>query len=384
MKIAQIVCVLPPFTGGMGKVACQYAENLAKLGHQVDVIIPRQKKLAAHDKCNFKVVEMRPWFRIGNGAFMPQIAWKLKDYDIVHLHFPFFGVAFFVYLLKKIKKNKLKFIITYHMDVLGSGYHGLKRWFFKFYNHCVLPAIVKAADKVIVSSYDYIENSNAAKLYGKFPEKFLAIPFGVADNFSAQKKNPSLMRKYGIQPSDMVVGFVGVLDSAHYFKGVNYLLTAVSKIDNCSLKALIVGDGNLKKDFEALAEKLGVAQRVIFAGYVEEDLLAEHYNLMDLFVLPSIDKSEAFGLVLIEAMACGKPLIASNLKGVRSVVIPGDNGFLVEPANAVDISAKIEYLIKDEKLRHQFSLNGLRIVREKYRWPVVAQRLEEVYKKALK
>jgi glycosyltransferase involved in cell wall biosynthesis len=285
-------------------------------------------------------------------------------------------------LRKLFKKNKCKLVITYHMDMTGRT--GFKKIFLEFYNRFFLQLIVRHADKIITSSLDYIENSNIEELYRSFPDKFVQIPFGVSQSFSPQKKNPSLMRKYGIKLSDYVVGFVGSLDSSHTFKGVNYLITAISKIADQRVKALIVGDGNLKIKYREMADKLGLGDRVVFTSYICDELLPEHYNLFDIFILPSINKSEAFGLVLIEAMACGKPLIASNLKGVRSVVIPGDNGFLVEPQNAQDIAEKIKLLISNQNLCKQFSLNGLQIANTKYRWPITVAQVEEVYKKLLK
>jgi len=188
------------------------------------------------------------------------------------------------------------------------------------------------------------------------------------------------MEKYKFKEDDIVVGFVGGLDSAHYFKGINHLITAISKINNNNIKALIVGSGNLKKKYQDQAKKLGVGDRIIFAGYVSGDILPEHYNLTDIFVLPSVDKSEAFGLVLLEAMACGKPLIASNLKGVRSVVIPGHNGFLVEPKNPKDLADKIRFFMENRKLANQFSLNGIETANQKYRWPKVVEKLVSTYK----
>ena len=80
-------------------------------------------------------------------------------------------------------------------------------------------------------------------------------------------------------------------------------------------------------------------------------------------------------------MACGKPLVASNLKGVRSVVIPGENGLLVEPKNAQDIVDKVMHILKDKRLYEQFGLNGVRLTEEKYRWSVVVDHVLEVYNK---
>lgn len=379
MKIAQIVCTIPPYGGGIGKVAHKYAEKLTDLGHEVDVLVPKSKSFRKL-KTNYNVIQLRPWLKYGHAAVLPQLLWKLGKYDVVHLHFPFFGATFFLCLLKKIKKQKLKLVFSYHMDVLSSG---IKGRFFKFYNWHVLHKHIQDADKIIVSSYDYVQNSNIAEYFYNHKEKFVELPFGVPRIFSPQKKNPSLLKKYGFSQADKIVGFVGGLDSAHYFKGINYLITAVSKIEDENVKALIVGEGNLKKKYIDQAESLGIKERVVFAGYIEDEILPEYYNLFDVFILPSVDKSEAFGIVLVEAMACAKPLIASNLKGVRSVLVPGDNGFLVEPKNSSDIAEKIQFLFNHADLMKQFGQRGIELVDSKYRWPIIAQRLQEVYREIL-
>ncbi len=376
MKIAHVVCTLPPYGGGIGVVAHHYAETQIKRGHDVTVFSINYKKTEKLTY-EYKVVRLWPWLRYHNAAVLPQLFWRLRKFDIIHLHFPFFGAALFVYLLKLIRGKKVKLVVSYHMDVVGSG---LWKTFFKFYNKFVLHKIIQKADRIVVASCDYIENSNIADYYFRHGDKFVELPFAVSYRYSPQQKNPSLMTKYKFNSEDRIVGFVGSLDAAHYFKGVNYLITAVSKIENPRVKVLIVGEGNLKSKYQRLAEELGIKHRIIFAGYVTSDLLPEHYNLFDIFVLPSVDKSEAFGLVLLEAMACGKPLIASNLKGVRSVVIPGQNGLLIEPKNAKDLTDKITYILNNQKLRQQFSLNGQNIVNTKYRWPIVVDHLLEMYK----
>lgn len=379
MKIAQVVCTLPPYGGGIGVVAHYYSHELSLLGHDVYVFKPKPHKIKKLDQeNNYTVNELRPIIEVGHAAFLPQLLWRLRKFDVVHLHFPFLGAGIFVYLLKKIRRHKMTFVLSYHMDLVGNGY---RKSFFKMYNKFFLQRIVKAADKVIVAATDYTENSNIRDYYLSHKDKFEEIPFGVRAAFKPEAKNPSLLKKYGIKFEDKIIGFVGGLDAAHYFKGVDQLIVALSRIDDPQVKAVIVGDGNFKKRYLELATQLGIADRVIFAGYVSAEILPDYYNLFDLFILPSIDQSEAFGLVLIEAMACGKPCIASNLKGVRSVVVPGLNGILIEPKNPADIVAKINHFLENPALMEQFGRNGQELVEKKYRWPIVVRSLNDVYKR---
>ncbi|MFH1762451.1 MAG: glycosyltransferase family 4 protein [bacterium] len=377
IKIAQVVCILPPLAGGIGMVAHSYADQLTRRDYAVTIFAPRQGVDMSEDK-SYKVVALFPWLKIGLGAIMPQLLWRLWRYDIVHFHYPLFGSALIVALLKKIRGNKMKLIISYHMDVNLEGW---RRLYEIICRNLFLDFILNKADKIIVSSEDYIENSIVQNYYFQHVNKFVELPFGVPKAFSPASKNSSLLQKHGLAPDDKIVMFVGGLGPAHYFKGINFLIKAISFIDDKKIKALIVGGGSLLPHYKKIALKFGVSERIKFTDYVPAELLIKYYNLADVFILPSINSSEAFGIVLIEAMACGKPVIASNLKGVRSVVDPGVNGLLVEPKNSRDIAEKIKYLFEHPEKIQLFSHHCLDSVAGKYRWAVITDKLESVYNK---
>jgi glycosyltransferase involved in cell wall biosynthesis len=393
MKIAQIVCTFPPYPGGIGNVAYYNSLELARLGHEVVVFTPNERDLETAGENIFQIKYLRPVFRYGNAAFVPQLFWQLssfakatedKGFDIIHLHYPFFGGAKVVWL-RKLMNRKVKLIITYHMDVVGKGWLS---WLFKFNNKFILPLIIKMADKVIVTSFDYVENSNIAGLVRENKEKFIEIPCGVLpDHFYPQEKDNNLLVKHNLTANGKIILFVGNLDRAHYFKGVNYLLRAFALIvkNNSAekIRLLIVGQGDLLSRYKILSEKLGIGDKVIFTGYISNEELPGYYNLADLFVLPSIDKSEAFGLVLLEAMASGKAIVASDLAGVRSVVKEGENGLLAKPGNAEDLAQKISYLLSDESLRKKMGEAGRRHAKEFYSWGKIGKQLETIYKEIL-
>lgn len=355
-------------------VAHSYADQLFEHDWDVTVLTPRIKKIFFAPK-RYKVEELIPWMRFGLGAFMPQLLWRLRAFDLIHLHYPFFGSALIVALRKKISP-KTKLVVTYHQDV---NFRGWRKIYEKAARKLFLNFILEQADKIIVSSFDYIENSRIQKYYFTHIGKFAEIPFGVPRFFRPRPKDAELLKQNGLSSDDKIVLFVGGLGDSHYFKGVSFLIRAISLIENKNIKALIIGDGNLKPDYQQQARELKIADRVAFAGYVEADLLPKYYNLCDIFVLPSINTNEAFGIVLIEAMACGKPVIASNLKGVRSVVDVGVNGLLVEPRNSKDIADKISYLIDHPNIMDKFSQNCQNSIEKKYRWSKITDKLINVY-----
>ena len=128
---------------------------------------------------------------------------------------------------------------------------------------------------------------------------------------------------------------------------------------------------------------MSLENQVIFAGYVPDDYLAGHYNLADVFVLPSVDRSEAFGIVLLEAQACGKPVIASNLPGVRTVLKNGETGFLFKVGNAEDLAKKLVYILENESVKLRMGEQARKYMEEKYDIKLISQHLEEIYQDLL-
>ncbi len=370
MKIAIVSPVFPPYRGGIGTAAYTEARELARRGHEVTVFVPRRPEEKKEEKeNNFRLFRLRPFFRYGNAAFLPQLWWKLKSFDAVHLHYPFFGGA-------EVVKGKFKLIITYHHDVVGSGWLGkLFRWHTKNW----MPKILGRADKIIVSSLDYAKNSNVKDILEKNSEKFVEIPFGVdAEKFSPAEPRAELIKKFNLTAGRTIL-FVGGLDRAHYFKGLEVLIKAKAMVP--AAKILVVGDGDLRAHYEKMAEELNLKDQIIFAGVVGGEDLPNYYNLADVVVLPSLDGSEAFGIVLIEAASCAKPIIASNLPGVRSVIEYGVSGFTFSPGNAKELAEKINYFLDNPEAAKDFGRHGREIVLEKYDLKKVGEELKKYFQK---
>ncbi len=373
MKIAIVSPVFPPYRGGIGTAVYTEARELARRGHEVAVFVPRRwgEKGDGVQKENFRLFRLRPFFRYGNAAFLPQLRWRLRDFDVVHLHYPFFGGAEVVY--KKLKNKKTKFVITYHHDVVGRGLLGK---FFHWHTKILMPRILGAADKIIVSSFDYAENSNIKDIFKKNPEKFFEVPFGVdAEHFSPAEPRQDIAKKFGLSVGRTIL-FVGGLDRAHYFKGLEVLIRAKAEIPNA--KILVVGDGDLRPHYEKMVADLNLKNQIIFVGSLPAEDLPVYYNLADVVVLPSLDQSEAFGIVLIEAAACGKPVIASNLPGVRSVIEYGVDGFTVPAGNAKELAVKINYFLDNPAAAKEFGKHGRTRVLEKYNFKKVGEKLEKI------
>jgi len=379
MKIAHIVSTFPPYAGGIGNTCLYEAKELAKLGHEVTVFTPSQKSWFLSEK--IKIRYLKPIFKYGNAAFVPQIVFLLGRFDIIYLHWPFIG-AESILLAKRFSWIKKPLIVRYQMDLRDRGLRGA---FFNLYSLFFIPLLIKAADKILVSSFDYAKHSKIKKYMGTVPirgqsPEFIEVPLGVdAEKFFPQPKNRELLKKHNLTSEDKIILFVGGLDRAHYFKGVEVLLRAVAglRLKIKDLRLLIVGEGDLKPKYKRLAGDLGIGDRVIFAGKVSDEELPGYYNLADVFVLPSTDSSEAFGLVLLEAMASAKPVVVSDLPGSR--ILAAGSGLVAKVGDKYGLGQKISLLLQNEKLARQFGQSGRKKVLEKYNWHALAKQLERIY-----
>ncbi len=378
MKIAQVVCRFKPYKGGISNVAYDYALGLSKLGHQVTVFTPLYDAKDTETKFEqFEIRRLKPIFKFGNSGILPQLYWELKNFDIIHLHYPFFGGAEVVWLLKKLLGAKVKLVVSYQMDVVGTGW---KKCIFGCHTKCLLPGILAAADKVLVSSFDYASHSVISPLVAKYSDKFAALPLGVnLEKFFPQPKDQELMRQFDLRNNDKVLLFVGALDQAHYFKGIHFLIDSYKNFNLDNLKIIIVGEGDLRPEYQKHVFDLGLIDTILFAGAAADKELAKYYNLADAVILPSIDKSEAFGIVLIEAMGCGKPVITANLAGVRSVYENNVSGLKFEVLDQKDLKEKVRKLFTADALLAQMGEAARQRAINLYDQNKLIKELERIY-----
>lgn len=353
MKIAVVVSTFPPYQGGMGNMARSYALGLSRHGHDVAVFCPAGPREAAEPPAPYAVHRLKPWGRIRNSAFLPQLAARLARFDLVNLHYPFYGGAESVLLNKRLRGERQSLVLNFQMDNFGEGLTGFVQ---DAYRKCLLPSILKASDRVIVTSLDYAAHSSVAGFARRFPEKFAAIPPGVdTDRFMPGTKEGEIRPPRRIAPDHDLVLFVGGLDQAHAFKGIGFLLETWARMNHPKRTLAVVGRGDLREGYIRQAAALGLAGSVIFDDTVGEADLPSLYREADLVVLPSLDRSEAFGIVLIEALASGVPVVAADLPGVRSVVETGKTGYTFKVGDTLDLAAKINLCLKDKSARSRMA-----------------------------
>ncbi|MFA5155399.1 MAG: glycosyltransferase [Patescibacteria group bacterium] len=374
MKIAQVACAWPPYAGGIGNSAYQIGQLLA----------------AEHAVTNFTPATLRPWLRYGHGAFLPQLLWHLPRFDYIYLHYPFFGTAEIVWLCKLFCRRP-KLILHYHMDVRQRG---LVAKILSLPSRLTRNALLRQAEVIVTASLDYIQNSQIKEYYRRRPEKFQEIPFGLdlkkfqpktinrmTDNRLVEKTKEIIryVNDKFIRRDRRQLLFVGGLDRAHYFKGLPVLWRALQELPPGNWRLKIVGEGDLRPEYEKQVVARGLSDRVEFAGRLNDDELIRAYQEADLLILPSENGNEAFGIVLIEALACGLPVIASDLPGVRRVFTDHQEGLLVEPGNAADLKKKLEFIFHNEELRRTMALAARRLAEMKYDRRLMQEQLNALF-----
>lgn len=377
MKISIITPVFPPYHGGIGMVAYHHARLLCQRGHSVTVFTPQYAAPGRESNVSgkFTLVPVPPLLSFGNAAFLPRLVKLLEKSDTIFLHYPFFGGAEFALKARK-KQNSSRLITLYHMDTRGRGW---RKYFFSLYKKIYLKKLFFLSDRIIVTSDDYARHSDIQGYYRGMKERFRVIPNGVdTEHFAPGEKKSEILKKLGIRDEKIIV-FVGALDRAHYFKGVDILLKSAKNL-KVPYKVLIVGKGELKSQYEKLALALGISENVAFFDSVSSEALPEYYRLADVVALPSVDATEAFGMVLIEAMSCGIPVIASDLPGVRSVVENSLTGILVKPRDPRDLTDALHTIFTHPEIWIRMSQAGRAKALALYDWGRIAAQIEAVLK----
>jgi D-inositol-3-phosphate glycosyltransferase len=234
--------------------------------------------------------------------------------------------------------------------------------------------VAHGVDRVICASEG--EREMISALYGVPSQRITVVPCGVDTEVFRPLDRESTRRDLGLPPKERVVLFVGRIEP---LKGIDLLLRAVSHLDG-RFRVLVIGgdsqDVARKSELSALAAELRIAGKVTFLDAVPHEALPLYYNAADVCVVPSY--YESFGLVAVEAMACGVPVIASRVGGLKETVQDGKTGYLVPWLCPEPFAERLDLLLTNEPLRQSLGREA-RPAAERYHWSEVAARVEDVY-----
>jgi len=379
LKICITNTFFPPWRGGAETYTYNLARNLALLGHDVEVLCANDPGSPGKRTVEgVKVHRLRSRGRIYGVPIVPKLPYELAkiNADILHANFPnpySASIASLTSLLRGIPS-----VLTWHNDL--PPFTLTASIIVYIHDNLVAPIYLRNFKRIISTSESYAETSKTLRRYR---EKVVVIPNGVdTERFNPKIDGSKIRARHNLEGSKVIM-FVGALTRWHRYKGLDILIKAFLEIQRRTNQArlLIVGDGDLKSEYEASC-CLSIKEKVTFAGNVDDEELPSYYAASEVLVLPSIDRSEGFGLTLLEANATGKPVVASNIGGIPSVVTDGVNGILIPPRDEKTLAQTIVNLLKDEDRLHKMGVNGRRIA-EAHEWKHIAKKTEELYREVV-
>ncbi len=367
MKVVQLSKLYFPWIGGIENVVKQISEGLSD---RIEMIVytcqPKGKR--EYDEINdVKVIRESS---LGIFFSMPvsipyifRLRKYIRDADIIHIHEPF-PLADLSLILSGFKG---KIIISWHGDIIKQK--RLVKLVKPFINYTL-----KRADEIFVSSIQIAENST---FLCKYKEKCIEIPLGINISEYENIERKPVLSDLLINKSNKKVLFVGRLV---YFKGVHILIEAFKNINGAEL--FIVGGGVMEQQLLDKAKDFNLLKKIHFLGVKSGNDLKEIFADCDFLVFPSINTSESFGIVQLEAMVYGKPVINTDLPtGVPSVSVHNKTGLTVAAGNSDELHDAIQTLVDCDDMRELFGNNAKERVYEKYSLSVMLNNVYDEYKK---
>ena len=373
MKVALAAPYFHPHIGGVESHVLALARELVGKGHQVKVFtFKHARDIGDTDVLDGVEVRRLPGRVVFQTPMTPRLVAELRKehWDIIHAHSPPPLTAY--YAAKASVRARVPFIFTHHCDPeLPSAPGRLVTW---VYDRSLFSYTLRHASRIIVYTESYAATSLAI---WKYPT--VCIPTGLdLAAYGPHNDGAGVLRRHNIEGKKVVL-FVGRMTE---HKGLQTLIEAAPLLPKYAV-FLLVGPGHFPRPWVRQMKELGVRDRFYLVGKVPEAELPAYYAACDLLVLPSVSRLEAFGLVLVEAMASGKPVVASDIPGVRDVLKDGRTGLLAEPFNHHDLAEKIMTIISNGELARRMGLWGRRHAEENYSWKVIGNIIEKIYKEVV-
>jgi glycosyltransferase involved in cell wall biosynthesis len=386
MNILQLCIRFPPAPGGAENHVYHISKELIGRGHDLQVFTSDLYTEVPFVRIEnpapiYKGVPVKRFKSYSLGGemhyvFIPSMMRALlrEEIDIIHTHSYGYYQTTAGAFTKKLREIPL--VITPHFHPFWSMWGGKRRKELrKIYDGLFGKSMIDATDVVICHS------KNEKELLSNFSlpdEKVRIVPAGVDFKRFESIPSPDRFREF-YNINERIVLYVGRLASN---KGLRHLIDAmpqiISQFKNTTL-VMIGEDEGQRKMLEDRAEKLNIKDKVVFTGHITDDeLFRSAYSACDVFVLPS--EYEAFGLVLLEAMACEKPCVATNVGGVPEVIDKDKIGVLVEYGNSDQLANAIVDLLGDENKRKNMGRAGRERVKANFTWPKIVDQLERIYK----
>jgi len=372
MRILHLGKYYAPERGGIESYTRALCEWTAARGHSVAALVHQRPGVWHTTREVIGSVEVRRVACLGDPVYTPlsptypfELARSLKEFrpEILHLHLP--NPSCFA-VLASATARRLPWLVHWHSDIPADA----PDWRLRFGYRAYRPfeqALLKRATAVVTTSQSYLDASAAL---ASWRAKARVIPLGA-------EHVPQRTARADLWPSGDGLRLLAVGRLSHY-KGFDVLIRALARVDDARL--LLIGDGECAEELRAAAEKNGTSSRIRFAGTLDDETLLSAYASADAFVLPSLNRGEAFGLVLLEAMRASLPVIASAIpgSGIGDVVVEGETGLLTAPGDADALAAAI-IRMRDQEWRRQLGAHGHQRWQDQFTLELSAQRWLQLY-----
>lgn len=380
MRITIVNSFFPPWRGGAETYVYNLSKHLEERGHEVTVFCsspPFEPGMQFVD--GVKVERLRMCGKLYGTPIMPELFQKLvgEQADIIHANFPSPYIACLASTVSRIRG--VPAVLTWHNDL--PPVTRMARILVTVHDRLVLPLYLPQFRSIIATSKHYAETSHILEAH---KDRVSVIPNGVDTlRFNPDIPGDEIRSRLGVGRRKIVL-FVGALTQWHRYKGLEVLIQAMALMKDQvpETRLVIVGAGQLETEYRQLVSRHGLVSCVVFAGNVPDDELPKYYACSDMLALPSRDRSEGFGLTILEANATGKPAIGTTVGGIPSVIRHGYNGLLVPPNDPGALAETIQEVLSDDDMLKRMGRNG-RAFAERHDWSIVVKQTEELYKRAL-
>lgn len=359
-----------PSVGGSGVVATELGKLLAERGHEIHFITSSLPFRLNKVYCNitFHEVEVNqysvfkyPPYDLALASKMAEVA-KREKLDLLHVHYAI-PHAICAFLAKQMVGEDLKIVTTLHgTDITVLGYDQSLSDLIRFG--------IETSDKVTAVSHSLVEQTIELLQ----PKKQIETVYNFIDDRIYFKKNTThLKREYGIDEDEKVIIHVSNFRKVKRVQDVIYSFQLIQRKINAKL--LLVGDGPEMSFVSRLVRELGLTDKVLFLG--KQDNLEQLYSISDLMLL--LSEKESFGLVLLEAMACGVPCIGTNIGGIPEVIHEGKTGFLSEIGDINTVSNHAIHILSNPDLHKKMSEHAIYIAKNDFHSEKIVSQYESIY-----
>ncbi|MBU8569200.1 N-acetyl-alpha-D-glucosaminyl L-malate synthase BshA [Bacillus subtilis] len=370
MRKLKIGITCYPSVGGSGIIATELGKQLAEKGHEIHFItssIPFRLN-TYHPNIHFHEVEVNQYAVFKYPPYDLTLASKIaevaerENLDIIHAHYAL-PHAVCAYLAKQMLKRNIGIVTTLHgTDITVLGYDPSLKDLIRF--------AIESSDRVTA-----VSSALAAETYDLIkPEKKIETIYNFIDERVYLKKNTAAIKeKHGILPDEKVVIHVSNFRKVKRVQDVIRVFRNIA--GKTKAKLLLVGDGPEKSTACELIRKYGLEDQVLMLG--NQDRVEELYSISDLKLL--LSEKESFGLVLLEAMACGVPCIGTNIGGIPEVIKNNVSGFLVDVGDVAAATARAMSILEDEQLSNRFTKAAIVMLENEFSSKKIVSQYEQIY-----